>query len=106
MSDDPSNAELQRQVVALSATVAALTTTIVDLRMLVVELATRVRLSSCPSPGSCVPLGENLKKVQEDVEHLKALAAERRGERGVLAVLCTIVGSSIGAIVSWMLTHK
>lgn len=101
MSNDLTISELQRQIASLNTTVSELNRTIVELRILVAELATKVKLSSCPNPGACIDLGVDVDELSKDVVALKSMADERRGERGVIALFCTILGSGIGALVSW-----
>lgn len=102
MSEDtPSNVELQRQLMSLERTVVTLNATVIDLRLLVAKMGEQVNLTKCPNPGACVSLSEEVKELRDLCLSLKAESDQRRGERTVIAVICTVIGSVLGLVIQY-----
>lgn len=56
----------------------------------------------CPEPGACLNLSKEMGVIRAKVDVLEADRNQRKGERGIIAVLCTLLGTGLTLFINWL----
>jgi uncharacterized small protein (DUF1192 family) len=56
----------------------------------------------CPEPGACLRLAQDVAAIKNQIEVLEADRNQRKGERGIIAIVCTLLGACVSLLVNWV----